>query len=1333
MSTATAVRAPLTRPQKSQRILEGTTSFVTTVLVLWLLLWFAGRGPHKASVQAYHVPGYDVPYLEADVQGLAGPSATVLAATFDELGDKLVSHVTKPSGQAVVLAVSAPMIGDSEKVKPDALIRKIAENAQRDVLIVLDLAQVDSDRELGVFGNAPYLGLETALSNVKPLKANINVAVLCSCEPGQKSWAADGLGRSVFSYFVQRGLAGAAWGTGDPGGGHRATSAAGDRTPSALADYVRRQVFTWVSNERKAKQTPVLIPVGPSKVDFRLPNLALMEPAELARKEKEAAETKEAADRKTADKKATDKKDVPEKKEPPPDPRKTRLDELLTAWEKHDALAAGRVDTPHNGQKTETTASGATAAAPRSADRPATPVYRLLPTAWHSYETKLLRAERAVRAFCTDLAAGDHDAEDSLRAASEAHDELQRLLKERRDQNDPGKAYRPVRTDAQDSDAEVVLNRALMYVTGRFSSMLKEPTRPQVAPKPATAATAKAETRTAAVAEADPSSNEPPDELREAYGHQPATHLELQLPLWAWQFHEAFGRNVFRDDPERGKRLRLAVEKRLDAETALAVDRRGLDWFETLIISGDTDRRKAQDDLFGAGGEQALKTLETRFIAYGRTYAQALERIKMYRQSRELLEEIAAELPFLGEWQVLDEAQAPPTTGPELPGPLEQVIKTAFKLAGVLDDGHASEEARRGVAFQTLAGTHQNALKAFRALQAALNDRAEFSRDNPGRDDWREIDAVLRCPSIRHDVRKELLRRVVSRDPSPVDTTSKERPGGGADPVFLRRAQGLAWFEKERHGLASSRSLPGNPVQELQDHIEKLAAVAPSAGEPSADSDATVLLKEFRDLTVEVAKLRRYSPPLPPDPGQQGHDDRSEAKVGGLLRGADRDVRFRPVGPLGNTKRDDAIGDLDQFSARQTQLFQAQRLAEDYARAREVEDVRNDAVNLYKRADHDPTQEKTYAGQLAPDPRSPIAIDPSSQTAALEVGVQLRSPEGGVNDATVPEGQAFVGVLPTPSPDKKSQLVVSTGSLAATGLVGTLVEVGKGAVKTAKVPFVVRQQTNAAPGTTEKLLAAVFYRGRVEPENQSPGQVTVTLATFGPAVTIEIAQSEKAFKDKYPGDKFHFSDQFLVGSYHREGYFHHNGQLDFVLKFTNNKAERLSVRIDRTWMPLAGEGKPTELKPVVVDIEPKHTFEIADFVDANRVKDNQPMKLVVKVSHDKDPLDGQDFTFENLKPERYLTFEVKKSRDRVPPNPVEVDTVRVYVWRRLDDPVTDPILYRDIEFEFKGRPPDSNELDVGGFLHHGKYVYGCEELSASGGKIPYRVIVEKMEVLKAEY
>ena len=378
---ATATPGRLTKSRISALILESTATTVALVLVLWLLLWFIWQVPGSAQIEAFFVTpeialAEEVPYQSTDVRFLRG-SPTLDShweTKSSELLDALKGIIDR-GGPAVVIYVNEPVVatdpgaggGQVSIESVISLIKTIASDSQRDVILALDLAQVDSDRDLGIFGNSPYQGLADRMRDL-PV-GDRSILILTSCAPAQKSWSADGLGQSTFSYYLRKGMEGEAQGW---DGSREGITAEG------LHRYVQAHVSAWAKKNCRAIQTPMLIPVGKSVRKVSLPtlppivasrNLAVEMPGFGTSASSNAPKDKEHAKENPAAK----EKEKPKPSERELSPRETLLRDLLNEWKEHDRL---RKHDP--------------------------PPYRHFPGAWRYYQSTLIQAERRLRAAWLD-------------------------------------------------------------------------------------------------------------------------------------------------------------------------------------------------------------------------------------------------------------------------------------------------------------------------------------------------------------------------------------------------------------------------------------------------------------------------------------------------------------------------------------------------------------------------------------------------------------------------------------------------------------------------------------------------------------------------------------------------------------------------------------------------------------------------------------------------------------------------------------------------------------------------------------------------------------------
>ena len=132
----------------------------------------------------------EVPYQGTDVRLLRGFPKS------DSRWERKPSELLEPvrecisqRGQAAVIYVNTPVVasepgaggGQASLESVISLIKTVASESQRDVVLALDLAQVDSDRDLGVFGNSPYHGLADQMRDMPSrAKKHLGLDLVCS-------------------------------------------------------------------------------------------------------------------------------------------------------------------------------------------------------------------------------------------------------------------------------------------------------------------------------------------------------------------------------------------------------------------------------------------------------------------------------------------------------------------------------------------------------------------------------------------------------------------------------------------------------------------------------------------------------------------------------------------------------------------------------------------------------------------------------------------------------------------------------------------------------------------------------------------------------------------------------------------------------------------------------------------------------------------------------------------------------------------------------------------------------------------------------------------------
>ncbi len=853
----------LTKPRASVMILEGTAALVSAVLLVWLLLWFIQRKSIGEPVQAFFVQvdeisTDEVPFQAADVRALTGPTGVEQIhgiSPFDLL-ENLKAIVSKRAGP-VVAYVSAPVLGRG----PDAmigdtpiktLIQTVARSANRDVLLALDLAQIDTDRERHLFGNAPYDSLAEAIGTID--KPSRSVFVLTSAAPGQKSWTYDELGRSVFAYYLQKGLEEDA----ESSGSHRGSQL----TIRGLYRYMSGHVAAWARANRQAVQTPMLLAVGdgsPNDVFLRR-----IKPTNPPDNSPSTPQRGSGLDSKTKDEAKTSEESGPandkvKATEPTPNLGEPLLDELIKEWSEHEKLAKKRP-------------------------------YQRVPGAWQSYQAALLAAERTVRASWKDPDLTPQ-AQGGLNAAVGKRALMLTALGQRADDVDK---IVPFRTISKDEAGKLALSQSLKFLTGDDL--------PDLAPTPAPEPPQPTPDARKEASKPDPGKAAAPDpteflkvQAEMGPGGYPKNFLELQLPSWAYRFSQAFETTDYfkQKDDTRGAYLRQLVRVRADAERALGIDGRGLPIIKNIIKKGDEQRRELQDRMFGVMEKADAPSLEwhEKITEVGKEYKHALDLIDVFLKARLVWEQAADELPYLAEWAIRNQAHQEDVLRSAGESPLPPLVDEALveveKLAQELEKSvEVPEEGPQLRDLETQTGKTDDAVGL---LKAQLLKQVSDLQSGNAR--WTALDAALRVPLIEPASRLLLLKKIrrisgSAQGLGPVEaqpaSPQDEYP---SDPGFWLRAAGLARLDVALHQIGLE---PGSDRKKLPtwEHVDE-AWTRPK----STPSETTDALSLFKTMTTEIGAMARGAAKRSKH-NSNNEPTRDRKQIEAALHKGDRIVRF---------------------------------------------------------------------------------------------------------------------------------------------------------------------------------------------------------------------------------------------------------------------------------------------------------------------------------------------------------------------------------------------------------------------------------------------------------
>jgi hypothetical protein len=227
-----------------------------------------------------------IPFAESDRRALVGSGLFVPAAGPSPLSRGIAPVVAEVQAGTLVIYASARAWADPPGTDPksqilrfsgdgtpsapglavqgaslDDLFKAIADNGAARQLLILDALPPPDDPRLGA---VPVdVGEQIATRVRDAISANSRLWVLVSCAAGQRPLASEAIGRSVFGYYVERGLKGDADASGD-----------GRVSVRELADFVALRVDRWASQVLDVRQTPQLYPKGEGPDDFPLATVA---------------------------------------------------------------------------------------------------------------------------------------------------------------------------------------------------------------------------------------------------------------------------------------------------------------------------------------------------------------------------------------------------------------------------------------------------------------------------------------------------------------------------------------------------------------------------------------------------------------------------------------------------------------------------------------------------------------------------------------------------------------------------------------------------------------------------------------------------------------------------------------------------------------------------------------------------------------------------------------------------------------------------------------------------------------------------------------------------
>jgi hypothetical protein len=414
------------------------------------------------------------------------------------------------------------------------------------------------------------------------------------------------------------------------------------------------------------------------------------------------------------------------------------------------------------------------------------PPYRRAPLAWRAYQWQLLRAERLLRY-------GDRAGADAaLRAAKDARpNSLATGLADAPAAAPWSVALLRIRRDIRDGEAQAVkyeaaAERLFELLSGVppesvpakavGPSPAKEADAAPGAP-PATGSAKAAGPATAATTLADALSV-----LTEGADGRPR-YVEGQLPVWYAEFVRRGGEaDTTRED--RVRWLRRGFEVRERAEQAAVADPRVLALVRSLVDEGDAIRRRAQDGVFAASPE-VVRVSGDELAEADKKYRKALDVVASCVAAYDLLERVQDALPDYAEWAARADSPGRAARDRSPVEWLEEVAGHATALANLAYADASTPEK--------LNPARGDLERSFRSLEAEFKARVRAAQT------WREVDALLRVPSIELEDRESLLRRAREYSPDPgleeVSSPPADTEQDARDERFLAEALGMARAE----------------------------------------------------------------------------------------------------------------------------------------------------------------------------------------------------------------------------------------------------------------------------------------------------------------------------------------------------------------------------------------------------------------------------------------------------------------------------------------------------------------------------------------------------------
>ena len=1250
----------MSKPELSRSVLLATTFVVSLGLLVWLLLFIFIR--HGGPVAGYWVAQRGIaapilPFQAIDLGRVLGrpPGNSPADVSSRDLGALVRERMARSGDGMSVIFLSAAGVSESRRplllatnqrpvdppgdlggagLKADDRLDLLQESPSKGgkCLLILDAGQIGTDRNLGVFGNGFVQRLATLMKEKKPK----GLLILCSCAPGQTSWTSEADRRTVFGHFVARGLSGDAAGW-DPSS--RGLTARG------LAAYVRHHVARWVSEQRGAQQTPILLSPDDTENFPLRPSV----PPSALRADKLDPEAAEELQKRLGE--GWVRRDELETRRPfrhAPLLWRRYQETLLRAerlWRAGQDAEASRILGDLAGLErklTERLDAGAFGEPLSLALAEA--VWAAVPP---GDRAKAARYRETIAAALSELAG-----EVGSRSLGSKAGPDRELLEGPHEPAEASPAARPVSEAPGKEDAAGKEEDAKTTSRGRGTTTFQKPKPDEAEPDGG----AKVSVRPGVRPLATPRLTIDGDEGRPAY-------LEGQVLVWVAAFQKLGARRQFGSpDFFAGRRapwLHDLVDLRSAAESAAAGDERVHHWTAPLVERGDAIRRKAQDRLFAGGSSGGDgPTVERGDATPQRArelYNQAARAAELFAKSLDLVQRLESELPYLGEWLARRNARL----GLEgLGDDFETMLDDGAGLVDLIivdpritDEGQTSRSAvddvlrAQAARVKAVKERFDRAGAGYDRIKGLLVKQCREQAEADGPEHWRELDDLLSVPMVPAEVRLPLIRKVREASASSLERSEDEAakaddPSTSADPFFWSHALGMARLEWGllRLGGASERDLGriesayraaqkavggGTPAVAF-DTFEELSAVV-----RAAHAGQMAKIEEARAIAWSSSRL-------------------SDSAIHRQLADADRAARVIPSAYAAAWSLDDHDADrLDRFHRYALLLWHGRRLLEDFAvdhgqlvlnRAQLAADGSGRATTItLKEALDDAELRKLARLAVETQPADKLLIqDWGDHRLRFQVNSVGRVPSG--------EASALIGAAPT------IPVAVTAATSRQDAREGTLVGISRGS-SPPPAEFLVARVEAADETRTFPITPGVFYRGRFFPADRD---LMVTTDATSEPVSVTIHQNYRKIDRKIP-------DQFRM--HPGKGFLHPGTQLAYTLKVERKTSQAMKVRVN---YGLEGQTEPFQDVSLELTVA-KPVGEITDLVDSQEAPADRPRNLIVTVTREGEgkPVSKRVFPFRQILPKDYIAV--------VPTLSPAEGKLHLVVTRLRTDPVTGPV------------------------------------------------------------